>query len=310
MKKSLIVFTFFLFANYCSGQSLPPEYYDLIGKAETFYMANNFKASAQAYSDAFKVNGWKGLSSDRYDAACSWALAGVPDSAFLNLERIVSKANFTDVDRVVADHDLDTLHTDKRWQSLLAMMNAAKEKAEANLNKPLAHQLDSIEEVDQQGRLLSEEYEKKYGNDSKEMRGLWTKINNSDSTNLIAVEAILAQYGWLGPDIIGEKGNSTLFLVIQHADLKTQEKYLPMMREAVTKGNARGSDIALLIDRVEMRNNRPQVYGSQIVMKNGKYEVYSIIDEPNVNKRREEVGLGPIENYVRHWNINYNVPAK
>lgn len=33
----------------------------------------------------------------------------------------------------------------------------------------------------------------------------------------------------------GGKGNSTLFLVIQRADQKTQEQYLPMMREAVAK---------------------------------------------------------------------------
>lgn len=73
----------------------------------------------------------------------------------------------------------------------------------------------------------------------------------------------LDERGWLGPDVIGQTGNSTLFLVIQHADLVTQEKYLPMMREAVTKGNAKGSSLALLEDRVLIRNGKQQRYGSQ-----------------------------------------------
>ncbi len=82
------------------------------------------------------------------------------------------------------------------------------------------------------------------------MKAHWKIINEKDSINLIKIKKILDERGWLGADIIGNQGNSTLFLVIQHSDIETQEKYLPMMREAVKKGNANSSSLALLEDRV------------------------------------------------------------
>ncbi|MGE3825703.1 MAG: DUF6624 domain-containing protein [Bacteroidia bacterium] len=121
----------------------------------------------------------------------------------------------------------------------------------------------------------------------------------NDYKNLEKVNSILETYGWLSADEVGDTGNQALFLVIQHADILTQEKYLPMMKEAVKKGNARPQDFALLVDRVEMRNGRPQVYGSQLVNKNGKTTLYPIIDSINVNKRRAEVGLESLEEYLQ-----------
>jgi hypothetical protein len=172
----------------------------------------------------------------------------------------------------------------------------------------LTEQLDSIFETDQSLRMIVDSIEQKYGFESEETQGIWQKIHENDSINLIKIDSIISKYGWLGVDKIGEKGNAALFLVIQHSDLKTQEKYLPMMKDAVKKGNANGSDLALLIDRIEMFNGRPQVYGSQIQYIDGKYTIYKIIDEKNVNKRRSEVGLQPLEEYVKIWNINYKLP--
>ena len=96
------------------------------------------------------------------------------------------------------------------------------------------------------------------------MKAHWKIIKEKDSINLIRITTILDSRGWLGTDIIGEQGNSTLFLVIQHSDIQTQEKYLPMMREAVKDGKAQASSLALLEDRVALRKGRKQIYGSQI----------------------------------------------
>lgn len=147
-------------------------------------------------------------------------------------------------------------------------------------------------------------------NAENELYFLSLQLDGQDIDNLSRVRAIIDKYGWLGPDVIGERGNLTLFLVIQHSKLKVQEKYLPMIREAVRNKRARASDLALLVDRIEIRNNRPQIYGSQIGGALGKPFIYPIFDEINVNKRRAEVGLEPIEVYVKHWGINYKSVAK
>ncbi len=55
-----------------------------------------------------------------------------------------------------------------------------------------------------------------------------------------------------------------------------------------------------------------QIYGSQIHrdQKTGKYFVAPIEDEQNVNKRRAAVGLEPLEEYAKQWNIDYKLPMK
>lgn len=150
----------------------------------------------------------------------------------------------------------------------------------------IKEQLDSIFDSDQTIRNKLDSIEQKCGYESKEALEIWQEINKIDSINQIKVSAILDEYGWLGSDKIGGKANVAFFAVLQHSNSKTQEKYLPIMKEAVKKGNANGEDLALLIDRIEMFNGRPQVYGSQIQYIDGKFTIYKIIDEKSVNKRR------------------------
>jgi hypothetical protein len=307
--KQIISFLFFAFSATLAIGQLPQQYYDLVRMADSLYLAKDFKHSAHTYSDAFKANGWKALSNDRYNAACSWALAHDPDSAFFNLYRIATLMNYTNYGHITTDPDLNVLHDDKRWIPLVEIIKQNKDKAEANLNKPLVARLDSIYVEDQQYRLQIGEMEKKFGVESQEMQNLWQTIHEKDSMNLIRVIPILDTYGWLGPDVVGEQGSATLFLVIQHADLATQEKYLPMMREAVKNHKASGSSLALLEDRVSLREGKRQIYGSQI----GRdpetlvYYVSPLEDPDNVDKRRADVGLPPLADYVSHWQMKWDV---
>ncbi len=306
----LLVLVFFFKIPTISAQYGEQDYSSLVKRGENQYEAKDFISSARSYEQAFLTNGGKGNQHDRYNAACSWALAGNPDSAFFNLERIVSRLNYQDIDHIRTDADLELLHRDPRWIPLLEKVRQNKEMAEKDLIKPLSLMLDSIFEDDQVPRHEISRIESRYGRSSTDMKNHLTLIARKDSINLIKIKKVLDEYGWLGPGKIGEKGNTVLFLVIQHADLATQEQYLPMMKEAVANGNAKASSLALLIDRIEMRHGRPQVYGSQIVNdeKTGEPGLYRIADEKNVNKRRAEMGLGPLEEYVKHWNITYRVP--
>jgi hypothetical protein len=169
----------------------------------------------------------------------------------------------------------------------------------------LIKKLDSIQEEDQKYRLKLDRYE----NNRKKTAELWHTIHLKDSLNLIKVEAILNQYGWLGSDDIGEKGNGTIFLVIQHAGKAAQEKYLPLMRSAVRNGKALPSDLALLEDRVALKQGKKQIYGSQVFTdpETGESQVFPLLDPDNVNNRRKEVGLQPIEEYLKHFNMKWDV---
>jgi hypothetical protein len=181
----------------------------------------------------------------------------------------------------------------------------------SGLNKELIAILDTIHQEDQKFRQESLILETKFGWDSKEVQDLWEIINIKDSLNLIKVEKILTEYGWLGSDIIGEKGNKTLFLVIQHADTQTQLKYFPMLREAVKNGKANAGYLALMEDRVLLAQGEKQIYGSQLEMdyKTNLYIISPMIDPDNVDQRRAEVGLKPLAEYLKLWELIWDPEA-
>jgi hypothetical protein len=296
-----------LLATNVMGQS--PEYSKLIQKAEALVNSKKYKEAAVAYGKAFATLGGKANVNDRYNAACAWALAGNKDSAFYHLNYLASKGKYEVYKDVQDDEDLKSLHTDKRWDGLLAQLKKLSDAAMAKLNKPLVAQLATILENDQKYRLSLDSIGEKYGQFSKEVEEVWATIALHDSLNEIEVVSILEKYGWPGKDMVGEEGAETIFLVIQHADLAIQDKYLPMMRDAVKKGNANAGSLALLEDRVAIRHGNRQIYGSQISGgANGAY-LLPMTDPDNVDKRRAAVGLGPLADYLQNWQLKWDVTS-
>jgi len=281
----------------------------LIQSAELLYDSTYYLSSGNKYAEAFVIPGIDVSTTHRYNAACSWALAGMADSAFSQLFFIVHQQQYANLFALYFDRDLISLQSDKRWEMLIMEVKKNKDLAEAHLEKPLVVMLDSIYLADQSLRRQQLKFLKKHGWKSEEMQQLLTQIHTNDSINLISVSRILDERGWLGTDIIGVQGNRTLFLVIQHADLKTQEKYLPMMRDAVSKGNANASSLAMLEDRIALANGEKQIYGSQISQdpKTGEYYVSPLIDPEHVDERRAKVGLRSLQNYIASWGLNWDV---
>lgn len=287
------------------------KYAEFTTKAYALYEQKDYRSSAAAYTEAFKALGWKGYSNDRYNAACSWALAGVPDSAFFQLKRISEQMDYANLRHISTDADLNSLHTDGRWAEVIALVRSNKERIELNYDKPLVAKLDSIYEEDQGLRNEIVDVEARFGHGSEELKAHFKRIWMADSLNQIEVVRILDERGWLGPDVIGTTGNLALFLVIQHADIATQEKYLPMMRDAVKDGRAKGSHLALLEDRVLMRNGKRQRYGSQVArdQETGANYLSPLEDPDHVDERRAGVGLGPLADYLQRMGMTWDVEA-
>ncbi|NOR88354.1 MAG: hypothetical protein GQ527_12165 [Bacteroidales bacterium] len=177
------------------------------------------------------------------------------------------------------------------------------------LDENLVTVLDTIHFNDQKYRSVAQEIQEKYGSDSQEAEDNWRKKLYADSMNLVKVKDIIDTRGWLGSEIIGKKGNKTLFLVIQHADIKTQEKYLPILKKAVQEGNAKPQYFALLKDRVLLRQGEKQIYGSQLAMnyRTNEWELSPMIDPDYVDKRRHDMGLDSLHVYLRIWDLIFDV---
>jgi len=293
--------SFVLFSSFAQGYDL------LISIAHKLQTNNQHKEAAIVFTKAFLSNGNRGTLDDRYDAARAWTRAEYPDSAFYQLFRIAEKGNFTEYKRLTTEKDFQPLHALPKWNMLTELVLSNKQRQEANYIQPVANDLEMLYDDDQRYRIIIDSVQRKHGWESEEVKALFKKMAKVDSTNLIKVTKILDTYGWLGPDKVGHKGNSCLFLVIQHADLVTQKKYYPLIREAALKGDAELSSLAMFEDRIAVRENRKQKYGTQIIRdeSTGNWKVAPLEDPARVDEFRATVGLGSLTEYLLNWGIKW-----
>lgn len=301
MKNLLLLIIFsqaFIMAVYSQSYS------DHIQQAISFYQSKEYRQAGESFEKAFQLN--EGPARDYYNAACAWSLAEDSEQAFKNLKKAAERG-WHDLKLLEEDKDLEALHTLDAWQEVVKEVQVNQEKYEINFDKPLKAQLENMYMRDQTLRKLRRSAEEKFGRDSDEMQYFWSLIMQEDSLNQVALMEILDSRGWPGKSLVGERANIAVWAVIQHAPLPIQEKYLPMLRQSVLAGESQGNDLALLEDRVLMRKGKKQKYGSQILInpQTGKPELHPIADPQNVNERRAAVGLGPIEEYLQRWGIEF-----
>jgi hypothetical protein len=136
-------------------------------------------------------------------------------------------------------------------------------------------------------------------------------IRRADQENTDRLSAIVEKYGWPTNTLVGKDGAHAAWLLVQHADanLKFQRKCLDLMKK-LSKDEASPVDVAYLTDRVLLAEGKKQVYGTQFTSSGGKWEPRPLEDPANVDKRRAEVGLPPLAEYVKSLQSLYGTPAK
>ena len=303
--KKLIAF-FFITMNIGLMQS--QTYKEFVAKGDASYRAKDYKGSVAYYENAFKME--HKLSSDLYNGACAAALNHDDEKAFKWLDLAIANG-YENITHIKKDTDLESLYNKKEWTKTLDKLQKQIDILSANYDKPLQKELLEIYTEDQGIRGDFMKIYKDPNSDKKKIDSIGKLMRKKDSINLIKVIKILDEKGWVGKDVVGAQANQTLFLVIQHSDLKYQQKYLPMMREAVKKGNANPGNLAYLEDRVALREGRRQIYGSQSSKNKmtNKLHISPMIDPDNVDKRRAEVGLGTMAEYAAKMNIEWNLEA-
>jgi hypothetical protein len=169
--------------------------------------------------------------------------------------------------------------------------------------------LFTVDEDDQKYRSQLSDLEEKKPVDCAARLEIMHRMREVDSINLIKVRAIVDKYSWLGADVIGDQCNTALFMVIQHSDLPVQEKYLPVIREAVASGRAQPRHLALLEDRVALREGRKQRYGTQLKwdVRTKGYQLAPLEDPDHVDERRQAVGLSSLTVYLAQWGLSWDV---
>ena len=130
-----------------------------------------------------------------------------------------------------------------------------------------------------------------------------------DTQNLITIKNLIKKCGMPTLEEVNSKQMSAIWLVFQHADNDIRKEYFPLLKQAAKNGDIKKSAMALMEDRILMYDGKPQVYGSQVIKDNktDKWKLYNLENKETVDRRRKEVGLNPLSEYLKRWDIEFKV---
>ena len=137
-------------------------------------------------------------------------------------------------------------------------------------------------------------------------------IDNQNTSRAIQILDISGK--WPGKMMIGEMADQSLWLCLQHADQTPEvaKKYLPMLYEAVQQKRSDPMYYAYLFDRIRMHEGKDQVYGTQTYRKKIeggeiKHFVVPIENVEEVDKRRTEMGMESISEYLKEMGMIWDI---
>lgn len=174
--------------------------------------------------------------------------------------------------------------------------------------------LDTIWSTEQEPITLRDAMIEQYGAESKEAQAYQEIYERNHAINEQKIKNILDTYGWPKKELIGEQGNRTICNVIQHSDNETRVTYLPMMRKAVKERQLNPQFLVRAEDRIATEKGELQLYGGQMKYypETKSFNVWPVFDPMNIDKRRAEIGLGPIKEYLKtrfnfEWDLHEQI---
>lgn len=246
-----------------------------------------------------------------YNFACALAVTTQNDSCFKYLYKAIELDTSINV---LTDPDFISVKDDKRWNEfedkLISMLKIKFNNPYKDID--YAKKLWRMQAKDQ--AYYSEIYiaEKKTGMNSTVVRALWTLKHIYNQENQKQLENLIKKKGWPKTSDVGARAAGAAFLIIQHSDNEKQKKYLPIIEKLCKEKEASWQSYALMYDRIQTNENRPQKYGSQVIFndKTNKYELFPLLDETKVDEWRKEIGMQPLAEYVSRWDIKFEPKKK
>ena len=292
------------FGNYMIGQEIKHDrerkYIVNIAKADSCLIANDYPQALNHLKKAMSLRD-KQETETMVNTACAAAQTGELSFAMSMLQEIAAMDKDWYMDNP-ANGELAPLTALDDWHAFADTMASRMERIEANYDRPLRQRLLAIWKADQDVRHRFLQAYKAQPQDSVKVKVLTDEMIETDAKNLAEIKEILHIHGWPGKDLVGN-ACSTIWLVIQHADIETQKEALPMLKEGVIRGDLNRIQIAMLEDRILVNSGEQQIYGTQYYWEESDgrkaAKVYPIRDAANVDMRRESIGLEPLSDAMR-----------
>lgn len=266
------------------------------------------------YATAFAQNGSDELS---YKIASTSALlwtSQMRDTAFYFLNYAVRKDSTL---KVLYDPQFLSLINDPRWEKI---EDEQIRKYEARIgpirNEPFARELFRMIIKDQGFMYAGNIERRKYLQNggyfaTPAIFPVLAMEEKNMKENQKRLFELLDLYGWPTASEVTEYAAAGAALIINHSTYEIRLKYFPMLEEAFKKGEAQPLRYAKMRDRLLVEQGKEQLFGTQIKLVNMVRESEPIKDPEYVDKRREEIGLGPLAPYLKaRFDMDWQVSQK
>jgi hypothetical protein len=245
---------------------------ELVGQAQAAYENEEYEKCGQYYVTAFE----QGFSSSRafYNAACCLSLGADADQAFLYLSKAIEQG-WRNLEHLKTDSDLDGLHEDPRWSAALENCKAAEDAYLESINAEL-YRMYQQDQLDRQAQEIDWEVVSKRDAEHRQRVKQMLKAGELKAADDYFHAAMIFQHGkdssdyWLAHELALE----TIELDSSHSSAR--------WLAAASK------------DRHLQSLGKPQVYGTQYLMREGKWTLEPIDTTAVTDEERRRWNVPPL----------------
>lgn len=243
-------------------------YSEFHAKGNAAYQQKNYAESAKYFKEA--ISAGVPEAGVFYDASCTMALAGLKEDAFRFLEIAIDEG-FDRVRHIANDQDLISLHDDTRWAKII---DHAKKKQEARakadgVNYELLLMFD-----EDQGDRLSQHID-------------WEVVSKRDEAHRKRVQEMLDK----GELKVGKDYYHAAFVFQHGSKPEDYDKAHQMALKAIELGYDARWISAATKDRYLWSTGKPQIYGTQSTMRDGKWTMEPIDEKAVTDEERARLGV-------------------
>lgn len=150
--------------------------------------------------------------------------------------------------------------------------------------------------MDQKFRIEINE-RKKSDSIDRTIRGkLFSKMEKADEINYTLLQRIHRKLGWPSNKVFSDSAVDASFMITLHYKGHELDYLTPLIEESFSKKEIKNDHYAILTDRVLLRNDKSQKFGTHCKMnQDGTVYFTSLSDTSGINQNRREIGLNILD---------------
>ena len=166
----------------------------------------------------------------------------------------------------------------------------------------LRSELLEMRRVDQEARM------KCSGTAEEQMKCFREIAEKIDVPHTKRLNEMFEKHGFPSLAMVGKEGLEAFMLLVQHAvSDEIRERVREPMRLAFERKEIPPDRYSTFIDRLLVNQGKPQIYGTNFEMKDGRLVMSPVEDPAGLNNRRRAAGLPPIEEYAEMLRELYKI---